>query len=169
MKFCSTCGKEVILKLENSYKRYVCKACGEIYYENPKPCVTALIVKEGRVLLTKRCIEPGKNKWDLVGGFLEKGEHPDIALKREVKEELGIQVVESQFFGFFMDEYGKNGDSTLNIAYMCQITGEPRIQVDEFNEIKWFTLSDLPGDYAFKNVSDILEAYKRFIETNELP
>lgn len=163
MKYCSVCGIELTPRMENSHKRYSCKACGAIHYENPKPCVTAVVVKDDTILLTRRAIEPGANKWDLVGGFLERDEHPNEALRRELKEELGVQPKEYQFLGFFMDEYGDNGDSTLNIAFVCQVSGEPRIQVDEFDKIKWFAISELPEQYAFRSVGDILEAYMQFV------
>lgn len=165
MKYCSCCGNRVREELHEGIKRYVCEACEAVYYDNPKPCVASVIMDGQKVLLTKRAIEPGLDKWDLVGGFLDQGEDPETALRREVKEELGVDVSWCRFFGFYMDAYGEDGDSTLNMAYLCKLDGEPRVNTHEFREMRWFSLSELPGEYAFKMVREVLEDFRRLIET----
>ena len=169
MKFCSECGNRVSVIIQDSFERYICNQCGTVHYLNPKPCVTAVIADCNKVLLTKRAIEPGLDKWDLVGGFIENNEHPHTALAREVHEELGVHLAKFEFLGFFMDVYGKESIPTLNIAFVCQIDGEPKIQVNEFDQVKWFPISNLPNKYAFKNVKDILDHYQQFLEDRELP
>ena len=47
-------------------------------------------MRDGLVMLTRRAREPQAGWWDLPGGFLEPGEHPEAALIREVREELGV-------------------------------------------------------------------------------
>lgn len=163
MNYCSSCGKKLRSERHEGVQRYVCKACKAVYYDNPKPCVSAVIVDNQKILLTKRAIEPGCNKWDFVGGFLDKGEDPETALRREVKEELGVEISRYQFFGIYMDVYGEKGDSTLNIVYVCQLEGEPSITTSEFNEIKWFSRSELPGDYSFEVMKEVLEDYAKSV------
>ena len=90
---------------------------------------------------------------------MESGEHPHEALSREVIEELSVGLSRFECLGFFMDIYGEQGASTLNIAFVCQVDGEPVNTGGEFDEIEWFSISDLleePLEYAFKNVEDIL-------------
>lgn len=70
----------------------VCSECGFVHYKNPKPCVVAVIVGNGKVLLIRRANKPFKNYWDFPGGFLECNEHPKDGLKRELAEELKIRV-----------------------------------------------------------------------------
>lgn len=54
--------------------------------------VAAVILKEGSVLLVKRANEPSKGEWSLPGGVVELGETAKQALRREIKEELSIEV-----------------------------------------------------------------------------
>ena len=164
IRYCLKCGESVERKTEGNFLRYVCPSCGFVNFQNPKPCVTAVIVRDEKVLLTRRSIEPGLGKWDLPGGFMEKGEHPHDALKREIHEELGVDLSSYKLLDFFMDEYGDGGDSTLNIAFICQIEKDPWINDHtEFDEIRWFDFNNIPGAVAFQNVTDILEAYQRLV------
>lgn len=54
-----------------------CGVCGKWHYHNSKPCAGALVVRDGKVLLAQRGVEPFKGYWDIPGGFLEAGEHPE--------------------------------------------------------------------------------------------
>jgi 8-oxo-dGTP diphosphatase len=58
---------------------------------NPLPCVAAVLVRDGRVLLVKHKIEPGYGEWGLPAGFMEWGESPEESLQREVLEETGLK------------------------------------------------------------------------------
>ncbi|MBP3799691.1 MAG: NUDIX domain-containing protein [Bacilli bacterium] len=57
-----------------------------------------LVIKDGKVLLIKKFGGPYDGKLDLPGGTIEFGERPEDALKRELKEEVGIEVVDFQLF-----------------------------------------------------------------------
>ncbi len=72
--------------------RWVCDACGEIHYQNPKLVVGALAVHEGKVLLCRRAIEPRYGYWTLPAGFMENGETVAQAALRETLEEAGARV-----------------------------------------------------------------------------
>ena len=60
-----------------------CELCN---FKNPKATATAVIIKDGKLLLLKRNEEPYKGMWDLVGGYLDENEPPEEALHRELKE-----------------------------------------------------------------------------------
>jgi len=66
-------------------------ACGFIFWDNPLPVVAALIEHEGAVVLARNAAWPEK-VFGLITGFLEKGEGPDDAVVREVREELGLHA-----------------------------------------------------------------------------
>ncbi|MBI5733815.1 MAG: NUDIX hydrolase [Candidatus Kerfeldbacteria bacterium] len=159
--YCPKCGQglqKVILGV-NKVPRLKCAACGFIFYQNSKPTASALIVKGDKVLLGKRSIEPYKNYWDILGGFLELGESPAAGARREIKEETGLEIELVDLLGIFMDEYGPGGDPTLNICYLAKITaGEPK-PADDVDELRWFTASDLPKNLAFKNSREIIDLW----------
>jgi NADH pyrophosphatase NudC (nudix superfamily) len=156
-KFCPKCKGEFEEFFEHDYSRLKCTKCRFIFYDKSYPTVSALIIDDDRVLLSKRAIEPFKGEWDTIGGFLEKGEHPEEGLRREVKEETGLDVEIIKMLGFFMDTYGGE-DSTLNIAYLATIkSGEPK-PADDVAELKWFSKNELPK-VAFKNGQEMLKAW----------
>ncbi len=104
-KYCPLCSGR--LKLIDKHPK--CQECGFILWQNSKPTVTALIInsssRDDKILLGKRNIEPFKNWWDLPGGFLENGEDPIKGLQRELKEEIGVNVLIGKLHGIFLDNY----------------------------------------------------------------
>jgi ADP-ribose pyrophosphatase YjhB (NUDIX family) len=66
-----------------------CELCN---FENPKATVTAVIIDHNNLLMLKRADEPFKGKWDFLGGYMDKDESPESALKREIKEEIGCDA-----------------------------------------------------------------------------
>ncbi len=72
--------------------RWVCDACGEIHYQNPRLVVGTIPEHDGRLLLCRRAIEPRYGYWTLPAGFMENGETAGQAALRETLEEAGAQV-----------------------------------------------------------------------------
>lgn len=87
MTHCKYCGAQVDSSLEQSFR---CPSCGSTNYINSSATVTAIIIKEGRLLTTVRKIEPFKGTRDLPGGFVNPGEPLETALRRELIEETGF-------------------------------------------------------------------------------
>lgn len=157
MNHCIKCGKPLKSKQEEGFERWVCGACGWTYYNNPRPCVTAVIGRDGKVLLARRAAAPALGKWDLPGGFMEPGEHPEQALAREICEELSCGLKSAEFLGFYPDVYGLDGIPILNIAFCCQTEGEIVPCKEEFQEVRWFGIDELPDAFAFPSVRAMLE------------
>ena len=101
--------------------------CGESTYLAPKPASCGVVVDErGRVLIGRRAGDPHAGLWDVLGGFLEPGESPEDGLRRELREEIGVECSVGSYLGGFVDSYGDDGDATLNLAFECRIeSGEP--------------------------------------------
>lgn len=83
-----------------------CLECGLHYYNNPKPTTAVIIFDDNNhILLTKRGIDPYKGYWDLPGGFVEAHETLEESAKREMREELSIEIEVDRILGGIPDEY----------------------------------------------------------------
>lgn len=142
-KFCSVCGGSLILQKQ----LLVCESCGSPRYLNSAPTANAIIFKNGRLLLTKRGNEPALGKWDFAGGFLENGEHPRDGLKREIREELGVDCEVDGFFDLqvccFPDFYR---ECMLNLYFLVSLGDGDLIANDDITEVKWWSFADLNSD-----------------------
>src|SRR5438270_2963018 len=72
--------------------RRVCDGCGHIHYADPKVAVGVAVFRDDRLLLVRRVMNPGRERWALPGGYLDAGEDPRVAAAREATEEAGVQV-----------------------------------------------------------------------------
>lgn len=142
-----------------------CGACGFVAYANPAPAASALCVDgDGRLLLTRRAYEPFRGLWDVPGGFLGEDEHPLDCLRRELREETGLDVEPGAFVGAWMDRYGPAADdrTTLNLYWAARVVrGAPR-PADDVAELGWFPLGELPGaeELAFGTLGEVLAAFR---------
>lgn len=161
-RHCSSCGAKLDLPAATEgITRQRCGVCGSVHYQNAKPCVGAVIVRDGKVLLARRAVEPFKGWWDLPGGFLLPWEHPADALLREVEEETGLTARATELLGIFVDRYGSGGDYTFNVHYLAEVLGgEPRPE-DDVSELAWFAPEELPDQIAFENGRQALEVWRR--------
>jgi 8-oxo-dGTP diphosphatase len=127
--------------------------------------VSALCIDgAGRLLLARRAVEPERGKWDLPGGFLEEGEPPLEGLRRELREEAGVEVEPTDFVGVWIDHYGAGPESTgtLNLYWTARILdGEPQPD-DDVAEFAWFERDALPpaAEFAFPNVRDAIRTWR---------
>ena len=94
LKYCPRCGAPFTLEDVDipGQPQLVCHACKFVFYLDPKLAVLAIVTFGSRILLLKRAKEPGKGKWALLAGFVERGEDPFLALKREAQEETGLEI-----------------------------------------------------------------------------
>ena len=150
-RFCPVCSAQLghLVPPGDEQERLVCSGCGFVFYQNSKPCAAALVAREGKVLLARRGIEPFKDWWDLPGGFLELGEHPEAAVVRELLEETGLAVRPTALLGIYMDWYREPSEATLVLTYLVDIVaGEPR-PASDVADLAWFSPDDLPERIAF--------------------
>ena len=145
-KYCPRCKSD----LKRTPDAFECANCGMIIYKNSAPTASMLIIKKDKVLLAKRDVAPFKGQYDIVGGFLKYGEHPDAGVLRETVEETGLKVRIIKMLGVYMDTYGKGGRRILNFYYVGEIiSGRIKAQ-DDVAELEWFPI-DKPPRPAFKS------------------
>jgi len=109
------------------------------------------------VLLGRRAHNPGKGLWDLPGGFLHENELPLDGLRREVREETGLELEPREFLGFWLEPYESR--IVLCLAWCGYTTGEGRA-ADDLVELRWFEPKQLPppGELAFTHYPAVLSA-----------
>lgn len=119
-------------------------------------CVAGAIVRGGRVLLVKRSPQAWNypDVWDLFGGHVEEGESLDEALRREAREELGVEVESFHPLGTVHDPVEP---ADITIFAVTAWGGEPvNAAPDEHSEIGWFSPDELPDSAG-------LEAYRGLV------
>jgi 8-oxo-dGTP diphosphatase len=95
----------------------------------------------GRVLLLKHRFRPGTG-WGVPGGFLESDEHPDEALRRELREEVGLEVENVRLFAAHTFKKSKQ----VEIIFSCQAVGDPEALSFEIQKAAWFFPHELPPE-----------------------
>ena len=107
--FCPRCAKPLAERAFTdadgvAYSRRACiDECGFIQWGNPVPCVGVLVEHEGEMILARNRAWP-EGYFALVTGYLEALEDPRQAVAREVREELGLDVVEANLIGNYIFE-----------------------------------------------------------------
>ena len=149
-------------------------------YRNSRPCVAIVVVSNHKFLLLQRATDPGKNMWELPGGFLDDGEDPYNAALREIKEETEFELEPRsvKLSGLCTGKYESERASyhTLNICYRASLTSnfpsepEPRLDPKESIAYAWCSLdtlinhSDNTYPLAFPWMADVIrECVKKLL------
>jgi NAD+ diphosphatase len=160
-KHCPLCAA----KLRYVDDRLECTACRFVHYAGSKPTASALVVDDdGRVMLSRRGIDPQAGMWDLPGGFVEEGEHPVDCLHRELREEAGIGLRDTRFIGIFMDRYryAEREFWTMNAYWSARIADGTPEPADDVVELRFFAPDELPvEELAFEHLPHVISAWRR--------
>lgn len=138
-RYCGVCGSPTVFAEGGHVRSCANPACGRQHYPRTDPAVIMLVEQGDRILLHRQSVWP-KGMWSCLAGFVEPGETLEDAVKREVREESGIEVdriayVESQPWPF---------PSSLMMAFTAQACGgvlAPDTQ--EIEDARWFRVEDL--------------------------
>jgi ADP-ribose pyrophosphatase YjhB (NUDIX family) len=118
------------------------------YPKRPMVGVGALILRRGRILMAQRGKEPMKGWWSLPGGALEIGESLADGVRREVREETGLEIHPVKVFEIFerimRDAEGKPEYHYVLIDYLCRVTGGQLSPGDDVCAVEWVRRRDLP-------------------------
>ena len=102
--------------------------------------VGAIIVKDRKILATQRGYGDYVGWWEIPGGKIEPGEDPEVALRRELKEELDAAISVAQYFGATEYDYPKFHLSMQ--CYLCSLENE-EISLLEHSSAKWLGRDDI--------------------------
>jgi ADP-ribose pyrophosphatase YjhB (NUDIX family) len=94
---------------------------------------------EGKVLLLNHVLRPASG-WGVPGGFMSAGEQPDVTLKREIKEETGIDLVDIHLYRV------RTRGIHIEIVLTARGVGEPAVKSREIIELGWFAVDAMPPE-----------------------
>lgn len=144
LTYCSLCRTKLSTAAVDGRRRKVCEGCGFIFYRNPVPVVGCLVFDpRGRILLVKRGVEPAKGKWGLPCGFIELGETPPAAARREMKEETGLVGRVMELLGIYHEPNYRYQSLFLSI-YLLKPTGGKVRPGDDAQAVRFFPLGHMP-------------------------
>jgi len=165
--YCPVCGSNnFTLK---GPRLLVCGQCDYHYHDNPVAAVAGFLPDDkGRILLIRRAKEPSKGKLALPGGFVDIGETAEAALERELKEELNLDLISTEYLTSHPNEYPYRGRivAVLDLFFVGTVRSwagaEALAEVDSFvhlapNEIKG-------EDLAFLSMRAALDRYKASLQ-----
>ncbi len=168
LKFCPRCSGHFTPQHDFSF---ICRDCGLHFFSNACAAVCALIPdSEGRLLITKRAKEPKKGMLDLPGGFVDPLETIEDALRREIKEELGVDVTGIEYFCSFPNRYVYSGLTyfTIDLAFICKVENLSCMKPADDVEDTFFMYPDKIdlNDIAFVSIRNIISSYIDLIHRN---
>ncbi len=161
LTYCPRCGNRGMTL--NSSGGLLCPGCELEFFFNTAAAVAALITDVGgRLLLTVRKNDPGKGMLDLPGGFVNHDESAEDALRREVLEELGIEITNLRYFGSWPNSYEYSGlkYKTLDLAFIADIDGDSDIiPGDDVSDYVFMDLCKISQeDMAFDSIRLIISS-----------
>lgn len=130
--------------------------------KSPILTVDGIFLENDKVLLVKRTIYPFSGFWTLPGGHVDYGEAVEKAIKREIKEELGIGVKIKKLFGVYSDPKRDPRYHAVSIVYLLE-KGKEEIRLSrEATEFRFFSLENLPEKIGFdhRKILNDLKKYK---------
>ncbi len=137
-RFCSRCGTPT--RQRGNERARICPACRRTSYPPISPAVMVLILR-GRELLLARRVGADANRFSALAGFVEPGEELEDTARREVREEVGVEIDGLRYFGSQPWPF----PHSLMVAFTAQYAGgEVRPDGVEIGEAIWFDAAKLP-------------------------
>ena len=152
--FCPACGLPVTPRIleEDHRPRLVCRD-GHVTWRNPRLVVGTLPVRDGRVHLARRAIEPAAGLWTYPGGFLEVGESAQEGARRETEEETLLRVEVGRLIG----AYSRPHAGAVTLIFEATVVGGEVAPGAESTEVRAFAPDEIPWEeLAFSTAESAL-------------
>ena len=147
-KFCGRCGTQTLRK-QTEHAR-VCPSCNLQHYPRISSAIIVAIVKDDQLLLARGVNFPDKKIFSVLAGFMEPGESLEECVRREVFEEVGIQV---KNITYFKSQSWPFPDSLMVGFTADHDSGQISIDPEEILEAGWFDVDHLPKTPAKYSIS----------------
>lgn len=160
-QYCGSCGEK--LHIEDKKTFLECSKCGNMMYAFINPCIIVAVIKEDNILLARSPHFPPK-LYSLLSGFVEAGEFLENAVRREVKEEVGIEIKNLKYIGSHPWPFS----NSLMFGFTAEYSsGDIVMDPNEIEAADWFSFDNLPtipdGYLSFARIiiDDVLESRKK--------
>lgn len=150
-----------------SRKQFSCDDCGFLLYLNVAAAVAVIIECRGRLLFGVRKHEPARGMLDLPGGFVDPDETAEEALRRELREELQIDVPNPHYLFSFPNRYLYRGIEydTLDLIFLVRFDTPPAITAgDDLESVLWLSRDAI--DFGRIGFPSLQHAVRRYLETS---
>ena len=139
-KFCGRCGTKTILRPINKF--VYCESCNSENYPHIAPSIIVRIHKEDKILMARGVNFPA-GSYGLIAGFVEIGESLEEAVKRETREEIGLEIDSINYWGSQSWPYPSN---SLMIGYTAKYkSGEIKLDTTEIEAANFYRANEIPG------------------------
>lgn len=165
MNYCYLCGHPTALKTSPDHNYWQCTACGQTFFNNPKPAAEIILIDEtGRAAVATRARDPYAGMLDLPGGFIDSGETLEEGIVREIHEEIGLtrdQYSHLVYIASATADYpwGQELTDVVTATFTAQIdSAAPLAAKDDVASIELMELSQLKReDFAWPTQYDRIE------------
>ncbi|MFB6158734.1 MAG: NUDIX hydrolase [Candidatus Nanohalobium sp.] len=134
--------------------------------------VNAITTYRGKILLGKKEEKEGhpiSGEWHFPGGHIDEDEEPEEAVKREIKEETGLEVEVHQIVDATANTWRDTEDAPVQIIYHCEAQNNDAEAADDLEKVEWVETSDIDrklGKESSKKLEN-REEVKKLIERIE--
>jgi len=135
-QYCGQCGSSMNRSPIDFSK--ICPRCGLQNYPRISPAIITAVIKENKILLARH---PRSEMFSVLAGYVEAGETLENAVRREVMEEVNIEVKNIRYFASEPWVFSH----ALMVAYTAEYqSGEIRVDGEEIEEAAWFSAEEIP-------------------------
>ena len=154
-KYCPKCGSSHF-EVHNEKSKH-CDDCGFTYYFNSSAATVAFILNHrNELLVCRRAKEPAKGTLDLSGGFIDMNETGEEGVAREVMEETGLTVIDTEYLFSLPNTYLYSGFlvHTLDLFFLCKVADDTRLRaMDDVADSFWMPLDSIyPEEFGLDSV-----------------
>ncbi len=165
MQYCLECGTKLELKfLENEGQIHYCPKCQCFRFEPFNTAISVVIVTKdfAKTLLIEQY---GKKRYILVAGYVNKGESAEEAVRREIAEEVGLEVVKLMF----QKTHYYEKTNTLMLNYIAVVKNDAVQSNYEIDSYKWFSLNEALENIAPNSLAkEFYEMFYMKVKSNEI-
>ena len=153
--YCGVCGTKLEpVKIDKSK---VCPKCNKMIFPEISPAIIVAIIKDNSILLAHNRNFPG-DLYSILAGFVEHGESLEETVKREVKEEVGIEIKNIKYFNSQPWPF----PNSLMLGFIAEYkSGDIKVDGEEISHADWFTSNSLPTIPGHGSIArEIIDWYK---------